>query len=1141
MQRYAVRNAADPAEEECQRQASPKPLGPVDAGPGAKTNPMMWIVRLALRRPYTFVVFALLVLIVGVFSIESMPTDIFPNIDIPVVTVVWVFTGLSADQVANRIVTNAERGMTTTVNDIEHIESTSLVGLAVIKVYFHPGVNVGNAVGQITAISQSQLRFLPPGSTPPFIIQYNASSVPIMQLGLSGQGLNEQQLNDLATNTIRLYFATIEGAQSPYPYGGKQRQIEVDIDPNALQARGLSPADVVTAIGNQNLIAPSGTIKLDRFEYQVETNSQPPLVQQLNDLPIKAVNGTIVYIHDVAHVRDGNPPQTNIVRVDGHRAIMMNILKIGSASTLDIIKGVRGVITSPYVLGQLPPALKITALADQSIFVRNSIDGVVHEAIIAACLTAVMILVFLGSWRSTIIIAVSIPLSILCSLIVLDTLHQTINIMTLGGMALAVGILVDDATVAIENINRYLEIGKDLEQAILDGSAQIATPAFVSTLAICIVFVPIFFLTGVAHYLFVPMAEAVVFAMLASYFLSRTLVPTMAKYLLREHDDAEAARKQASRNPFTRFQRGFETAFERFRHAYLRLLVFCADHAAAFIVIFLVFMAGSGLALTPWLGADFFPSVDSGQFTIHVRAHTGTRIEETAALCDRIEQTIRQQIPPDELATILDNIGLPYSALNLSYSVSAPVGPSDADIQVQLAPKHHPTDAYVQRIRKALAAQYPGVTFYRVPVDIVTQILNFGLASPIDIQIIGPNLYANRALAERMLNEVRYVPGAVDARIQQPFNYPNFTVNVDRTRAQATGLTQQNVAQSLLVALSGSFQTSPSFYLDPRNGVSYSVAVQTPQYKLDSMPELKSLPITGAVAPQVQGASPSTVAPGSDASARTGASFTGAPGAGKPVQILGNLASFVPGAEQATVSHYDVQPVIDIFTNVEGADLGSVTKAMQRIVEEHQKDLPRGSQIILRGQSETMYRSYIGLLSGLAFSILLVYLLIVVNFQSWLDPFLIVAALPAALAGIVWFLFLTGTRLSVPALTGAIMCMGVATANSILVVSFAREQLEILVGDARTAALNAGFVRLRPVLMTALAMIIGMVPMSLGLGEGGEQNAPLGRAVIGGLLLATGATLFFVPVFFSVVHGWLERRRRAKQPAGQNAGRDELE
>jgi multidrug efflux pump subunit AcrB len=1013
------------------------------------------------------------------------------------------------------------------------------VGVGVIKVFFHPGANIAQAVAEISAISQVQIRSLPPGTFPPFIIQYNASSVPVLQLGVSGPGLNEQQLNDLATNTIRLQLATVEGAQMPFPYGGKQRQIQVDLDLNALQARGLSPTDVVNAITAQNVIAPSGTIKLDRFEYQVETNSAPTLLDTLNNLPVKTVNGAIVYIHDVAHVRDGNPPQTNIVRVDGHRAIMMNILKTGSTSTLDIIKSVRDILSSPSLKGQLPPQLKIAALSDQSIFVRSAIDGVVRECIIAACLTAIMILIFLGSWRSTIIIAVSIPLSILCSLILLDALHETINIMTLGGMALAVGILVDDATVAIENINRYLETGRELEQSILEGSAQIATPALVSTLAICIVFVPMFFLSGVARYLFVPMAEAVVFAMLASYFLSRTLVPTMAKYLLHEHDDAASARKRVSRNPFTRFQAAFEAGFERFRHGYLALLTFSVDHAGAFIVVFLVFALAS-LGLTPELGQDFFPSVDSGQFIIHVRAHTGTRIEETAALCDHIEQTIREQIPANEVATILDNIGLPYSSLNLSYSTSAPVGPSDADIQVQLTRDHRPSEQYVERLRAVLAREYPGVTFYTVPVDIVTQILNFGLAAPIDIQIVGPNLYGNRALAERMSNEVRYVTGAADVRIQQPFNYPNLTVNVDRTRAASTGLTQQNVAQSLLVALSGSFQTSPSFYLDPRNGVSYNIAIQTPQYRMNSMAQLESLPITGSGAVHTPGTAPSTAAPGSDASAAPGAAVTAAPGAPAPEQILGNLASVVPGAEQGTISHYNVQPVIDIYANVEGTDLGSVTRAMEKIVARHEKDLPRGSHFIFRGQSETMYRSYIGLLSGLAFSIVLVYLLIVVNFQSWLDPFLIISALPAALAGIVWFLFLTNTRLSVPALTGAIMCMGVATANSILVVSFAREELEVLVGDARRAALNAGFVRLRPVLMTALAMIIGMVPMALGLGDGGEQNAPLGRAVIGGLLLATFATLFFVPAFFSFVHGRIERGRK-RESLRTSTGFDEFD
>jgi multidrug efflux pump subunit AcrB len=1084
----------------------------------------MWIVRLALRRPYTFVVFALLILILGVFSIETMPTDIFPNIDIPVVTVVWNFSGLSAQEMSTRIVTSTERGMTSTVNDIEHIESQSLNGVSVIKVYFRPHVNIGQAVAQVTAICQVQLRSLPPGTTPPFIIQYNASAVPILQLGVSGQGLNEQQLNDTASNTIRIQLATVEGAQMGFPYGGKPRQVQVDLDLAALQAKGLSPVDVVNAITAQNVIAPSGTMKIDRFEYAVETNSAPQLIDELNNLPIRAVNGAVIYIRDVAHVRDGNPPQTNIVRVDGKRAILLSIMKTGSASTLDIISSVQSILKSPSVRGQWPPQLQINPLSDQSIFVRGAISGVVKEAIIAACLTAIMILVFLGSWRSTIIIAVSIPLSILCSLGILSMLHETINIMTLGGMALAVGILVDDATVAIENINRYLEEGKELEQSILDGSAQIAVPALVSTLAICIVFVPMFFLGGVARYLFVPMAEAVVFAMLASYFLSRTLVPTMAKYLLKEHDDAETQRKRFSRNPFVRFQQGFESGFERFRHTYLRLLTLCVDHAPVFLLLFLLFAVGS-LGLAPWLGQDFFPSVDSGQFKIHVRARTGTRIEETAALCDHIDATIRQQIPAKEVVNIVDNVGLPASGINLSYSTSAPVGPADADIQVQLSKDHHPTQAYVERLRAVLARQYPGVTFYVLPVDIVTQILNFGLSAPIDIQVVGPDLYGNRALAERMLDEVRQVPGAADARIQQPFNLPKMMVDVDRTRAQSIGLTQKDVAQSLLIALSGSFQTSPNFYLDPISGVSYNIAIQAPQYNVNSLAALKSLPITGA----------------SLAQKTNGAEATGAPGTPPPVEVLGNLASITPGAELGTVSHYDIAPVIDIYANVDGTDLGSVTRKMEKIIDKHQAELPRGSHFILRGQSETMKSSYIGLLGGLVFSILLVYLLIVVNFQSWLDPFLIISALPAALAGIVWFLFLTNTRLSVPALTGAIMCMGVATANSILVVSFAREQLEVLVGDARTAALNAGFVRLRPVLMTALAMIIGMVPMALGLGDGGEQNAPLGRAVIGGLLLATVATLFFVPAFFSVVHGWLEGRSKAAHGAAMAGRSDEFD
>ena len=897
----------------------------------------MWIVRLALRRPYTFVVFALLVLILGVFSIETMPTDIFPNIDIPVVTVIWGYTGLSAQEMASRIVTPSERVMTSTVNDIEHVESQSLNGTGIIKIFFQPHVDIGNAVAQVTAVNQVMLRSLPPGTTPPFIIQYNASSVPILQLGLSGQGLNEQQLNDLGQNNIRVQFSTIEGAYTPFPYGGKQRQVQVDLDLPALQAKGLSPIDVVNAISSQNLIAPSGTMKIDRFEYAIETNSSPQIIDELNNLPIKAVNGAVLYIRDVAHVRDGSPPQTNIVRVDGSRAILMSIMKIGSASTLDIISGVRAKLE--FIKGQLPPQLQIKTLSDQSIFVKGAINGVVSEAVIAACLTAIMILVFLGSWRSTVIIAVSIPLSILCSLSVLAMLHETINIMTLGGFALAVGILVDDATVAIENINRNLEGGKELEQSILDGSAQIAVPALVSTLAICIVFVPMFFLSGVAKYLFVPMAEAVVCAMLASYFLSRTLVPTMAKYLLREHDDAEIERKRSSRNPFIRFQQGFESGFENFRHGYLRLLTLCVDNAAVFLILFVLFAVGS-LGLAPFLGQDFFPSVDSGQFKIHVRARTGTRIEETAALCDHIDSTIRENVPAKEVVSIVDNIGLPYSGLNLSYSTSAPIGPADADIQVQLTKEHHPTAAYVEHLRGVLARNYPGVTFYVLPVDIVTQILNFGLSAPIDLQIVGPNLDSDRALAERMADEVRHIPGAADVRMQQPFDLPKMTVDVDRTRAQSIGLSQKDVATSLLVALSGSFQTSPSFFLDPKNGVSYNVAIQTPQYGLDSLAALQSLPVPGNSAARPVSAS----------------ATTGAPGAQPPVQVLGSLASITPGSEMGTVSHYDVQPVLDIFANVDGTDLGTVTRAVEAKIALHEKngDLPRGSHVDLRGQSETM-------------------------------------------------------------------------------------------------------------------------------------------------------------------------------------------
>ena len=1084
----------------------------------------MWIVRLALRRPYTFAVFALLLLIIGPLSILNTPVDIFPAINIPVVSIVWQYTGLSAVDMANRIITITERTLTTTVDNIDHLESQSLDGVGVVKVYFQPTVTLATAIAQITAVSQTQLRQLPQGTTPPLIITYTASSVPILQLGLSGQGLSEQQLNDFGLNFIRTQFATVEGAESPYPYGGKQRQVQVDLDLQALQARGLSPSDVVNAIGVQNLILPSGTLKVGTLEYQLATNSAPNTIQGLNDLPIRSVNGAIVYMHDVAHVRDGFPPQTNIVRVDGQRASLMSVLKNGNVSTLEIIKRIRALL--PSIGASLPPELRITPLSDQSIFVRGAIGGVVREGVIAGCLTGIMILVFLGSWRSTLIIAVSIPLSILVSLIVLGMLGETINIMTLGGLALAVGILVDDATVEIENINRNLEEGKEVEQAILDGAAQIAIPAFVSTLSICIVFVPMFFMGGVAKYLFVPLAEAVIFAMLASYFLSRTVVPTMAKYLLQEHDPASEEKKKETRNPLVRAQLAFERRFEQLRVFYFRVLHLCIDHSTVFLILFFVFSIGSFAVLYPWLGQDFFPSVDAGQFKLHIRARTGTRIEQTAMLCDRIDSAIRQEIPKSEVVSIIDNIGIPYSGLNLSYTSTGVVGAADADITVQLAEKHHPTDTYVQHLRATLNEQFPGVTFYTLPVDMVTQILNFGLPAPIDIQVIGRNLEGNRVFIDSLLKDISYVPGTADLHIQQPFDNPHFVVNVDRAKAQAIGLTQRDVTNSLLASTSGSYQTSPTYWLDPKSGVSYNISAQSPQYDLQSLADLAKIPLTASSTAASTSPSPFlTVGASPVAPASTGAAPVTGQGV-QPIQILGNVATLVRGSEQATVSHYNIAPVLDIYGNVVNSDLRSVSDKITQIINQHRKSLPRGSQVVMRGQVETMNSSFIGLVSGLAFSILLVYLLIVVNFQSWLDPFMIIAALPAALCGIVWMLFITNTHISVPALTGSIMTMGVATANSILVISFAREQMEENVGDARAAALAAGFTRFRPVLMTALAMIIGMVPMALGLGDGGEQNAPLGRSVIGGLIFATAATLFFVPTFFSVIHGWLGTRNQ---------------
>ncbi len=1047
----------------------------------------MWIVRLALRRPYTFVVASILILLLGIVSILRTPTDIFPNINIPVVSVLFNYAGFSPEDMSDRIIYIYERTLTTTVNDIEHIESQSLNGIGVVKIYFQPGVQIATAIAQVTSISQTIIKALPTGTTPPLVISYNASTVPILQLALSGQNLNEQQLFDSGVNFIRPQLVTVPGAAVPYPYGGKQRTVMIDLNMPALQATGLSPVDVTNTVAAQNLILPSGTAKIGVFEYQVDMNGPATTIRDMNDMPIKTVNGSTIYVHDVANVRDGFTPQTNIVRVDGQRSVLMSVLKSGAYSTLDIIKNIKTKI--PQIEDSIPLKVNIHAVSDQSIFVLASIKGVIREGAIAAFLTALMILLFLGSWRSTLIIAVSIPLSILTSLIVLGALGETINIMTLGGLALAVGILVDDATVEVENINRNLDQGKEIMQAILDGASQIAVPALVSTLSICIVFVPMFFLSGVAKYLFVPLAEAVTFAMLASYLLSRTLVPTMARYLLVQQTEEERREStEKSRNPFVRMQAKFEVGFERFRERYHNALKASVKHRKIFTICFFAVCILS-FALLPLVGEDFFPRVDSGEFKFHIRAPIGTRIEETASLCDQIEADIRRTIPASELTSIIDNIGLPYSSINLSYSSSAPIGPEDADIQVELTEgNHRPTNEYVRQLRMKLPRDFPGVTIYELPVDIVTQILNFGLPAPIDIQVVGRNLTANHEFADDLMNKLKFVPGVVDLRIQQPLNYPKLHIDVDRTKASEVGLAQRDVANNLLLALSGSGQVQPTYWLDQATGVSYSVDAMTPQYNVDSLQDLENIPVT------------------------TTGSASATP------QILAGLASFSRSGEMGAVSHYNIAPEIDIFGSVDGRDLGSVARQITPIIDGSRRDLPKGSQIAVRGQIETMNSSFIGLLGGLAFSILLVYMLIVINFQSWLDPFIILMALPAALAGIVWFLFITQTTISVPALTGAIMCMGVATSNSILVISFSKEKLEAGKTPAE-AALEAGFTRFRPVLMTALAMIIGMLPMSLGLGEGGEQNAPLGRAVIGGLLLATVATLFFVPVFFSVVHG----------------------
>jgi multidrug efflux pump subunit AcrB len=1057
----------------------------------------MWIVQLALRRPYTFIVLALLILIIGPLAILRTPTDIFPNINIPVVSVIWRYTGLSTEEMEGRIVSNFERAMSATVNDIARIESQTYNGVGVVKVFFHATANLPASLAQIIAIAQTVIGGYPQGTTPPLILTYNASTVPILQLSLSSKTLAEHEIFDLANSFMRTQLATVQGAVMPYPYGGKFRSVMVDIDSRALQSKNLSPLDVVNAINAQNLVLPTGTAKIGTLEYDVAMNGSPKTIAELNNLPIKTSDGGTIYVRDVAQVHDGFQPQTNIVRHDGQRAVLVNILKYGTASTLDIVDRVKAEL--PRMQAGLPPDLVIKTAVDQSIFVRAAVDGVIQEAILAGCLTALMILLFLGSWRSTLIIAVTIPLAILTSIIALFALGETINIMTLGGLALAVGILVDDATVAIENISQHLEQGKALDEAILDGAQQIAIPTFVSTLAICIVFVPMFLLTGVARYLFVPLAEAVVFAMLASYFFSRTLVPTLAKYLLHA-GLLDHGHPRPSRNPLTRLHRAFERGFSGLRDGYRGLLERCLRHQKSFIAMFLAGCVASA-ALLPWVGRDFFPTVDAGQFKLHLRAKTGTRIEETARLCDLVETEIRRIIPPGEVATILDNIGLPLSGTNMSYNMSGTLGPADADIQVALNKGHQPTEHYMRLLRQKLPEKFPGLTFYFLPADIVSQILNFGLPAPIDIQVIGRNIEANHAYALGLYQMLKEVDGIADLRVQQPFDQPKLDVNVDRTRAQQAGFSQHDVASNLLIALSGSFQTSPAFWLNPKNGVTYNIITQTPQYNIDSLQALSNIPISG----------PGTV--------KTG--------------ILGDLASVNRGAERAVISHWNVQPVIDIFGSVQGRDLGGVADEVSRITDGSMKELPKGSRLVVRGQIETMMSSFQGLLFGLVFAVVLVYLLMVVNFQSWLDPFIIITALPAALAGIVWMLFATGTTVSVPALTGAIMAMGIATANSILVVSFARERLRAG-ADSVTASAEAGFSRFRPVLMTALAMIIGMVPMSLGLGEGGEQNAPLGRAVIGGLLFATVATLFFVPVVFALIHG-IRGRAAAPQPRPQPA------
>jgi len=1042
---------------------------------------MIALVRIALSRPYTFVVLALLLLIIGPLAALRTPTDIFPDIRIPVIGVVWQYTGLPPDQMSGRIVTPFERALTTTVNDIEHVVSNSYNGFGIIKIFFQPNVDIRTANAQVTAISQTLIKAMPPGATPPLILNYYASTVPIIQVALSGDGLTEQNLADIGINQLRTPLITVPGAAIPYPYGGKQRQIQIDLDPQALQSRGLSGQDVANALAAQNLITPVGTQKIGGFEYNIQLNNSPLRMEELGDLPIKVVNGAMVYVRDIASVRDGNPPQTNIVHVDGNRSVLMMVLKAGSISTLDIIAGIKRKVIE--VKDQLPDALKIGFIGDQSVFVRSAITGVANEGVIAALLTSVMILLFLGSWRSTLIIAVSIPLSVFGAIMMLWAIGETLNIMTLGGLALAVGILVDEATVTIENINWHLEQGKPVEASIMDGANQIVIPAFVSLSCICIVFVPMFFLTGIARFLFVPLAEAVMFAMLWSFILSRTLVPTLAKYLLHQREHHEGG-PPPTRNPLVRFQRGFEAGFERVRSSYRDLLMLAMRGRAVFVTCFLAFV-GLSFLLVPYIGSNFFPAVDTGSILMHVRTQIGTRVEESANQFADVQKTIRRIIPASEIDTLADNIGMPISGINMTYNNTGVIGPQDGDIQVKLREGHRPTSEYVKALREQLPRAFPGMTFAFLPADIVSQILNFGAPAPIDLQVRGADMNANFAYANKLLSRVRRIPGIADARIQQSPSNPSFNIDVDRTRAQYVGLTERDVTNSLVVNLAGSGQVAPTYYLNPDNGVSYSIVMQTPQYQIDSLGALETLPIT---------AGNTTVPP-----------------------ILGGIASITRSVSSAVVTQYDIQPMVQIYATPQGRDLGAVAADIRTVIADTAKEVPKGSSVVLLGQVQTMNSAFSGLLYGLLAAIVLIYLLIVVNFQSWSDPFVIITALPAALAGIVWMLFTTQTTLSVPALTGAIMCMGVATANSVLVISFAKERYEEL-GDPVAAAIEAGFVRFRPVLMTALAMIIGMTPMALALGEGGEQNAPLGRAVIGGLFFATVATLIFVPVVFGMVH-----------------------